>query len=367
MAKQNYYDILGVAKSANKDEIKKAFYKLAGKHHPDKGGDESKFKEINEAYQTLSDEKKKKEYDMYGESFAGRSGGSASQSQNGFGGFNQNDFQNMNFDFGDMGGFEDMFGDMFSGFGFDGFGGSPKQRRGRDISIDIEISFEESIFGVERNVLVNKLSNCNTCEGSGAKKESGTVTCTTCNGKGKVHEARRTFMGTVQTVRVCDACDGSGKIPKEKCADCKGAGVKNSKEEIHIVIPAGINSGEMIRMTGAGEGIKNGLSGDMFIKVRVSGDKLWSREGYNLVMNHKIKLSDALLGGKHIIYGIDGKIDLDIPAGVSINEVIKITGRGVPNQNRGRGDAIIRLHIELPKKLSKKAKGFVEELREEGL
>ena len=355
MAKQNYYDILGVSKSANKDEIKKAFYKLAGKHHPDKGGDEAKFKEINEAYQTLSDEKKKKEYDMYGESFAGRSGGSSSQSQNGFGGFNPNDFQNMNFDFGDMGGFEDMFGDMFSGFGF---GGGVKQRRGRDISIDIEISFEESIFGVERNILVNKLSSCVSCEGTGAKKESGTITCHTCNG---------TFMGTVQTVRVCDVCDGAGKIPKEKCSDCKGAGVRNTKEEIHVVIPAGINSGEMIRMASAGEGIKNGQSGDMFIKVRVASNKVWSREGYNLVMNHKIKLSDALLGAKHVIDGIDGKIDLDIPAGVSINEVIKITGRGVPNQSRGRGDAIIRLHIEIPKKLSKKAKDFIQELREEGL
>ena len=266
MAKKDYYNTLGVEKGATADIIKKAFYKLAAKHHPDKGGDETKFKEVNEAYQTLSDEKKRKEYDMYGESFNGGYGQGQQQQGAGFGGFgfDPSQFQDMNFDFGDMG---DAFGDIFSGFGF----GGPRERRGNDVSIEIEIPFADSIFGTERTVLVNKLSACNTCKSTGADKSSGTVTCTTCNGKGKVTEARRTFMGTVQSVRSCEVCDGTGQIPKTKCVDCKGHGVKQTREEIHIVVPVGITNGEMIKMIGQGEGIKNGITGDMFVKIRVNG------------------------------------------------------------------------------------------------
>jgi molecular chaperone DnaJ len=361
MAKKDYYGTLGVEKNANADAIKKAFFKLAAKHHPDKGGDEAKFKEVNEAYQTLSDEKKRREYDMYGESFAGANNGGGSGFSGGFGGFDPSQFQDMGFDFGDMG---DAFGDIFSGFGF----GGPRERRGNDVSIEIEIPFAESIFGTERTVLVNKISACTTCKSTGADKSAGTTTCTTCNGKGKVNEIRKTFMGTVQSVRNCTVCDGTGQIPKAKCADCKGHGVKHNREEIHIVVPVGITNGEMIKMMGQGEGIKNGASGDMFVKVRVASHPIWSRNGSDLVMTHKIKLTDALLGTKQKILGLDGDMDIDIPAGVSIGETIRVSGRGVPsNMRKSRGDALIKLQIELPKKLSKSAKKLVEEMREEGL
>jgi molecular chaperone DnaJ len=360
MAKKDHYSTLGVAKSASKDEIKKAFYKLAAKHHPDKGGDEAKFKEVNEAYQILSDDKKRKEYDMYGESFSHSNPGASGFGGFG-GGFDASGFSDMQFDFGDLG---DIFGDMFSGFGY----GGQQVRRGRDISIEIEIPFVESIFGTERKVLISKISKCKTCNASGAKPGSGTKTCETCNGKGKIHETRKTFMGAFQTVKNCDTCEGLGTVPKENCSDCRGLGVKNVREEINITIPAAINNGEMIKMSGMGEAMKGAASGDLFVKIRVSNDKDWHREGFDLVTTHKIKLTDALLGKKEVLRGLDGEISFDIPSGVSVGESIRISGRGVPNQNRrSRGDVIVRLSIELPKKLTKKSKALIEELREEGI
>lgn len=361
MAK-NYYDILGVEKSAGKDEIKKAFYKLAAKYHPDKkGGDEQKFKEVNEAYQTLSDERKRKEYDTYGQTFAGQGqGGQGGFSGfGGFGGFNAQDFQGVDFDFGDLG---DIFGDMFGG-------GGMRPRRGRDISLEIDVTFKESVFGTERNVLINKISTCKTCAGSGAKKGSGTVTCTICNGKGQVHDTKRTIMGTFQTVKTCEVCHGKGQVPKEKCPDCKGVGVLNAREEINIQVPAGISNGEMIRMTAQGEAVSGGQSGDMYIKVSVQTDKLWKREGHDLSIKHSIKLTDALLGVKHTIAGLDGDIAIDIPAGASTGEILRVKGRGVPHihDKAKRGDVLVRIDIAMPKKLSKQANAYIEKLKEEGL
>lgn len=356
MAK-NYYDVLGVDKAAKKEDIKKAFYKLASKHHPDKGGDAEKFKEINEAYQVLSDDKKRKEYDTYGQTFNGQGPYGAG----GFGGFNASDFENMQFDFGDLG---DMFGDIFGGFG-----GGTRAKRGRDISLEIDVTFKESIFGTERNVLINKVGTCQTCEGSGAKKGSEMITCTICNGQGKIHDVKRTFMGSFQTVRTCDTCHGKGKIPKERCHDCRGAGVLNMREEIHIEVPAGISNGEMIRMGGQGEAVSGGQSGDLYIRINVQADKLWKREGNDLVIKHSIKLTDALLGTKQTIEGLDGAMELDIPAGVSAGEVLRVKGRGVPHVHdiKRRGDVLVKLDIAMPKKLSKKAMSYIEGLKEEGI
>ena len=358
MAK-NYYDVLGLDKSAKKDEIKKAFYKLASKYHPDKGGDAEKFKEINEAYQVLSDDKKRKEYDTYGQTFNGQGpmGGGWSQ---GFGGFNASDFADMQFDFGDLG---DIFGDMFGG------GAGMRTKRGRDISLEIDVTFKEAVFGTERNVLINKISTCSICDGTGAKKASEMVTCTTCNGQGKVHDVKKTFMGTFQTVRTCEVCYGKGKIPKERCHECRGAGVVNAREEIHIEVPAGIGNGEMIRMAGMGEAISGGQTGDLYVKIHVHTDKLWKREGNDLVIKHSIKLTDALLGIRQTIDGLDGPIELDIPAGVSAGETLRVKGRGVPHvhDKHRRGDVLIKLEIAMPKKLSKKAMKLVEEMKEEGL
>lgn len=370
MSQKNYYEILGVNKSASKEEIKKAFYKLASKYHPDKkGGDEAKFKEANEAYQVLSNDQKRKEYDTYGQTFsgAGNQGGASGFGGQGFGGFdfsgfNQGDFQNMNFDFEDLG---DIFGDIFGGSGFGGFGGS-REKRGRDMSLEMDISFEESIFGVERNVLISKVSKCKTCTGSGAKVGTKMETCKKCNGKGKIQDIKRTIFGAMQSIKVCDDCHGKGEVPKEKCHDCHGKGILNTKEDIKISVPAGINNGEVLRMTGMGEAVQNGKSGDLYIKIIVKQDKIWNREGNNLVINHNIKLSDALLGAKHTIDGIDGKIDINIPAGVSTNEILKVSGRGVPYNKSSRGDVLIKINIIIPKKLSKKAENIIKELKEEG-
>lgn len=362
MATKDYYSVLGIEKGASKDDIKKAFYKLAAKYHPDKkGGDESKFKEVNEAYQTLSDDKKRKEYDTYGQTFngAGPQGGGFG----GFsGGFNQGDFSDMQFDFGDLG---DIFGDMFTG----GFGGAPRQKRGRDISLEIDVPFTEAIFGTERNVLLSKVSTCISCTGSGAKPGTKKKTCTTCNGQGKVHDVKKTFMGNFQTVNTCGACNGVGQVPEEKCHDCKGAGVLNKREEVNIAVPAGISNGEMIRMTGMGEAVSSGISGDLYVKINVMQHKLWKREGNDLAITHDIKLTDALLGVKHSIDGLDGSIDIEIAPGAHAGEIMRVKGRGVPHlhEKNRRGDVLVKLSIAMPRKLSKKAVAFIEGLKEEGL
>lgn len=371
MSQKNYYELLGVTKSASKEEIKKAFYKLAAKYHPDKkGGDEAKFKEVNEAYQVLSNDQKRKEYDTYGQTFsgAGSQGGAGFGQGQGFGGFdfsgfqgfNQGDFQDMDFDLGDI------FGDIFGG---GGFGGQQREKRGRDMSLEMDISFEESVFGVERNVLISKISKCKTCVGSGAKTGTKMETCKKCNGKGKIQDVKRTIFGAMQSVKMCDECHGKGEVPKEKCETCKGHGVLNQKEDIKISIPAGINSGEVIRMGGMGEAVQGGKSGDLYVKILVKPHKTWKREGNDLVMSHDIKLSDALLGAKHIIPTLDGNVEVQIPAGAHTNDILRVKGKGVPfasNRNQ-RGDILIKINIQIPKKLSKKAEEMVHKLREEGL
>jgi molecular chaperone DnaJ len=357
---KNYYDVLGVDKGATKEDIKKAFYKLAGKYHPDKkGGDEAKFKEVNEAYQVLSDESKRKEYDTYGQTFNGQ-GPQQGGGFGGFGGFDASDFGGMQFDFGDLG---DIFGDAF------GFGGGSRQKRGRDISTELNIPFTESIFGTERKILLSKVSTCKECAGSGAEKDSKMITCIKCNGQGKVHDTKKTFMGSFQTVRTCDTCHGKGKIPEHKCRECKGVGVKETREEIAITIPAGINNGEMIRLSQMGEAVAGGATGDLYVKINVSSHSMWKREGHDLVITHSIKLTDALLGATHIINGIDGDITIDIPHGAAAGEILRIKNRGVPHihEKNKRGDVLIKLVIAMPKKLSRDAENLIKKLQEEGL
>jgi molecular chaperone DnaJ len=204
-----------------------------------------------------------------------------------------------------------------------------------------------------------------SCKRVGSKLK----TCTTCNGQGKVHDVKKTFMGAFQTVRTCDVCRGTGKVPEEKCHDCKGHGVVNSREEVNISIPAGIANGEMMRMSGMGEAIAGGVTGDLYVKVNVSSHKIWRREGNDLVITHEIKLTDALLGARHTIEGLDGSIDIEIAPGASTGEVLRVKGRGVPHvhEKNRRGDALVKLTIAMPKKLSKKAMAFIEGLKDEGL
>jgi molecular chaperone DnaJ len=359
MSNKDYYNILGVSKSASKDEIKKAFRTLAHKYHPDKeGGDEKKFKEIGEAYSVLGDDKKRAEYDTYGRTFAG--GGSAGGQPFG-GGFDFSGFegfggsQHMEFDL------NDLFGDFFGG------NRRTQQKRGRDISIDIELSFKESVFGVKRQVLFTKTGTCLTCSGSGAKKGVDMITCNACNGAGKLHETKQTMFGAFSTARVCDKCHGKGKIPKEKCETCKGMGVVRREEDITVAVPAGINNGEMIRMTGGGEAVPDGIPGDLYIKVHVKHDPNFKKEGYDLIMSLSIKLSDALLGSSKKIETLDGDLTLKIPQGVTFGERLRIKGKGVPKGTSGRGDLYVKIDIQIPTKISREAKKAIETLRDEGI
>lgn len=356
MAK-NYYDILGVSKTASKEEMKKAFHKLAHKYHPDKkGGDEARFKELNEAYQVLSDDSKRAQYDQYGS----YSPGAGPQQGQGFGGF---DFSQGGFDFSQSG-FGDL-NDIFSEF-FGGGGGRQQARRGRDISTEIQVTFEDAVFGVERNILLTKTSACETCHGGGGKPGSKMTKCTKCNGAGKVHETRRSIMGTYSSVKVCEDCAGSGQVPEEKCVTCRGLGVLKKETPIKVMIPAGIKDGEMIRMAGLGEAIPKGTAGDLYIKINVPRHPIFTRDGSNLVMNLDIKLTEAMLGSERTIKTLDGDITVKIPEGVSIGETLRVKGKGVPS-GRGRGDLMIKLNIKLPTKLSKHAREIIEKLKSEGI
>lgn len=347
MAK-NYYDILGVDKKATKEDVKKAFRKLAQKYHPDKGGDEAKFKEITEAYSVLGDDKKRKEYDTYGQSFNG--GG------NPFEGFDFSGFQQggMEFDLGDI------FGDLFGGRG-------PRQRRGRDISIDIEVTFKESVQGGARKILITKVGKCDICSGSGAKPGTEMDTCKTCNGAGRVHESRNSILGAFSSVRNCPTCEGSGKVPKEECKNCSGRGVLRKEEEIKVTIPAGIDGGEMIRMPGLGEAAKGGVSGDLYIKVHVKPHPVFKKQGMNLVMEMPLKLTDALLGTTVTVTTIDDKtLEVKVPPMTAPEQTLRIRNKGVNVDGRA-GDLLIHLTAAFPKKLSSKAKKLVEELKNESL
>jgi molecular chaperone DnaJ len=349
---KDYYKILGLQKGSSRDEVKKAFRKLSAQYHPDKKtGDEAKYKEITEAYATLGDEKKKATYDTYGHAQAG--GGQPG------GGFNWGDFQQ-----GGGGSFEFDINDIFENFGF---GGGRQQERGRDISIDINLNFEESIFGVTRKVLITKNAVCTVCEGSGAKKGTAMSTCSTCNGAGKIHEARQTIMGSFSTVRECSTCHGTGKVPKERCTNCAGAGVARTQEEIQIKVPAGIQNGEVIRMTGRGEAIKGGQTGDLYIKIQVEPHNTIKRDGANLYTKQTIKLTDALLGATYKIVTLDGEVAVNIPAGITHGELLRIKNKGVPVDGSRRGDFMIKIEILNPKSLSKKARKLVEDLKAEGL
>jgi len=354
---KDYYEILGVTKSASEDEIKKAFRSLAHKYHPDKkGGDEQKFKELSEAYAVLSDKKKRAEYDTYGKTFSGGAGP-------GFGGF---DFSNFAQGFGGNAsdGVEFDLGDIFGEF----FGGSGKRaRRGRDISIDIELTFRDAVFGTERRVLISKMAICETCTGTGAKKEGGFAQCAACNGKGQVRETRNTLLGTFTSTRVCPTCRGKGEIPKQPCETCRGDGVLRKQEEVHVVIPAGIENGEMIRMPGRGEAAFATSPGDLYVKIHVRPDRLFTREGNSLVTALSIKLTDALLGGEYTIQTLDGETALTVPQGITQGEFLRIRGKGVPTGRSGRGDLLVRIDIEFPKKLSKAAKDAIEKLKKEGI
>lgn len=350
---KDYYKILGVTKSASKEEIKKAYRKLAHEHHPDKtGGDGQHFKEVNEAYQVLGNDRKRKEYDMYGQVFDEGGGGNGGWD---FGNFSQG------FSSGDTGvNFEEIFEGVFGGFG-----GRHYARRGRDISIDVELSFEEAVFGAERRVLLNKLNKCARCGGEGVSEGSKKTRCVACRGSGTIKETRRSFIGVFSNLKECDSCHGRGEVPEKPCKECAGLGVVKSDEEVVIRIPAGVNNGEMIKMSGGGEAIYGGVSGDLYIKLHVRDHATFRREGRNLLMDLEIPFSEAVLGCEKNINILDGVIKVTVPNGVDSGEVLRVRGKGVPSE-RGRGDLLISIKVKTPKRLSRRAKQLMEELKEEG-
>lgn len=347
---KDYYAILGVAETATREDVKKAFRSLAHKYHPDKqGGDEKRFKEVTEAYSILSDEQKRAQYDARRRSGFGGGSGFA-----GGAGFDPSQF-NMDVNI------EDIFGDFA-----DLFGGGRRQRRGRDMSLEMRMTFKEAIFGTERTVVIKKQSACDTCGGTGGAPKSEWVTCTTCDGKGSVKEVQRTVLGSMQRVRTCEVCAGHGKTPKEKCSTCTGRGVVTKDEEIRIRVPAGSHDGATVRMEGRGEAIFRGTPGDLYVSIRVEKDKRFVREGSTLITGLTIKPSEALLGVTKEIESLDGMETVVVPPLGEGSDVIRIPGKGVPT-GRGRGELLVEVIVEYPKKLSKKAKELATELQKEGV
>lgn len=354
----DYYLTLGVSKSATKDDIKKAYRKLAHEYHPDKsGGDDKKFKEINEAYQVLSDEKKRAEYDRYGRVFSGNAG-SAGFGETGF----DFDFSGASNGFGD---FSEIFEDFF------GMGGSRRRggrmRRGRDISIEIDISFAEAIFGTKRGILLKKFGECPACRASGVEPGSKTLKCQTCEGSGTVRDQKNSFFGRVSMLKECPKCRGRGELPEKECRNCRGSGILRKEEEVTVQIPFGIENGEAISLSGQGEAVSGGIAGDLYVRVRVHPHPEMSREGKNIVMNLDIPLTLAILGGEKIIKTLDGELKIKIPAGLDSGEVLRVRAKGVPIDSGIRGDLLISIQVRNPKNLSKIARQLIEELKKEGI
>ncbi|HBB38501.1 MAG: Chaperone protein DnaJ [Candidatus Magasanikbacteria bacterium GW2011_GWD2_43_18] len=364
---KDYYKILGVDKGASQDEIKKAFRKLAHKHHPDKpGGDEATFKEVNEAYQVLGDETKRKQFDQYGSDFQqqGGFGGGAGwedfmRAARGGGGFQGGG--GAQFDFGDI------FGDMFGFGGGSSRGGQGRTRRGNDVQVDIEITFEEAAFGVERDIRLQKQNDCDVCSGSGAEPGSDVKTCVECGGRGQVIRVQQTILGAMQTAATCPTCHGAGKKSEKSCKHCSGAGMVRSESSYKVKIPGGIDNGGVIRLTGKGESAgAQGHAGDLYVQVHVRSKAGFQRHEFDIYTEVSISFVQAALGDKIEIDTLDGKKKLVIPEGTQPGQKFKLKNLGVTRlHHTGRGDQYVTVNVAVPKKLSKKAKKLVEELRGE--
>lgn len=348
MAK-DLYEVLGVPKTASQDDIKKAFRKLAHEHHPDKGGDETKFKEASAAYQILSDVEKRKQYDQFGTT------DNAGPGAGGFGGFNFNGQGFGNMDFGDLG---DIFGGMFGG------GGARQRRpRGSDLQMDITLSFKESVFGVEKELTLTKGNACEHCGGVGAEPGTSLKTCKECEGKGFKVIVQRTILGAMQTRVSCEACNGAGEVPETPCKTCHGSGVERGRKTLRVDIPAGVEHGTRIRVRGQGESIgTQGEAGDLYLLVRVTPDKRFERDGDNIFTEKTIGFTQAALGDEVKVDTVEGVVTLKIPPGTQSGDQLRLRGKGVGTGRGGRGDQIVIVTVVTPKKLDRKQKQLLEEL-----
>ena len=356
--KRDYYEVLGVSRGASEDEIKKAYKKMARKYHPDLNpGDktaEEKFKEVNEAYEVLSDADKKARYDQYGHAGVDPNFGAG-----GFGGGFDGSF-----DFGDLG---DIFGSFFGG----GFGGGRRTnpnapQRGESIRMSIAISFEEAAFGCEKAVTVERYETCDTCHGNGCAPSTSPEVCPDCHGTGTVQVRRQTPMGVFATSSPCPKCGGKGRIIHQPCKDCRGSGMVRKKKTIQASIPAGIDNGQTISIRGQGNAGKNGgPAGDLLITITVRPHELFRREGTSVLCEAPITFTQAVLGAELEIPTIDGKVKYTLPEGTQSGTTFRLKGKGIPSINgRGRGDQYVTVYIETPKNLNKEQKEALKKFAE---
>jgi molecular chaperone DnaJ len=354
--KRDYYEVLGVEKGASDDEIKKAYRKLAKKYHPDLNPDDSsaeqKFKEVSEAYEILSDKEKRSRYDQFGHAGVDPNFG-AGGGAGGFGGFG-------GFDMGDI------FGDIFGG-GFGGFGGRSRARRGpqrgSDVNTEVSISFEEAAFGCEKEINLYRIETCPDCSGSGAKPGTEVTTCSVCGGRGQVTTTQRTILGNMQTVTTCSACGGKGKIAKEPCVKCAGKGRVRKNRKIKVKIPAGIDNGQTISLSGQGNAGEQGApNGDLYVSVYVKPSQMFERSGFDVSYKMDISFAEAALGATVEVPTLDGKVKYEIPEGTQPGTVFRFKGKGIPYLKRsGRGDQYVMVNVTVPKHLSAKQKELLKE------
>lgn len=364
--KRDYYEALGVSKDASADEIKKAFRRAAIEHHPDRGGDEAKFKEVNEAYEVLKDPSKRQRYDQFGHAGVGGNGGSG----NPYAGFGGQAGQSANFDFGDMG-----LGDIFSSFfggGQQASGGPRRQQRGRDVETQVEISFEQAIFGTEVELNLNLEDSCEHCKGTTVEPGYELKTCDQCGGSGQVVSVTRTIFGNIQQASVCPKCQGRGKIPDKVCTVCHGKGTSAKKQVVKMKIPAGIDDGATVRLREHGEAVANGPKGDLYVNIRVKSHKLFTREGELILSNEHIDMADAALGTEIEVGTVDGAVHMKIPAGTQSGSDFKLSGHGVPRLKGGRstgdqnrGAHIVTIVVDTPTKLSTAQQELLQQFRTE--
>ncbi len=368
--KRDYYEVLGVNKNATDDELKKAYRKLAKKYHPDANPDnkkeaEAKFKEVNEAYETLSDPQKRKMYDQFGpdgpQGFNGAGGpfgggnGYYSYTSSGFDGFS---------DFGDLG---DIFSSFFGG-GFGGRSNTRKQngpRKGADLNLHIDITFEQAFLGVEKEIAITRNEECNVCHGTGAKPGTSVTKCPTCNGTGQIRQVQNTILGQMQTTRTCTNCHGTGEIIKEPCDNCRGKGTVRKQPKIKVKIPAGIDDGQTVVLRGEGEpGEKGGPKGDLYITVRLKKHSIYSRKGNNVHCDIPITITQATLGAELEIPMVDGsKEKYKIPEGTQTGTKFTIRGKGFKSVSSSSvGDFVFTVNVQTPKKLSKEQRELLVQL-----
>ncbi|KKQ71835.1 MAG: chaperone protein DnaJ, molecular chaperone DnaJ [Candidatus Peregrinibacteria bacterium GW2011_GWC2_39_14] len=372
---KDFYETLGVQKSATEQEIKRAYRKMAMKWHPDKHkgdkGAEEKFKEINQAYEVVSDPKKRQTYDQYGSMPGYNPNSTGGTSGTGFGGadgFSQGGFGGGGFDFSGFSG--EGFSDIFETF----FGGGNRRgrsrkgpRRGSDIEATISITFEEAAFGTEKELEITKIGKCDACNGNGAEPGTPIITCDECNGTGEVRTVRNTILGQIATSKTCDKCQGEGKTPKAPCKRCNGAGRMRVVEHVKIRIPAGVDNGTTIKLSGKGEaGTKGGDFGDLYTTMRVSQSKKFNREGFDINTEKKIGIAQAVLGSEVDIETLYGLIKLKIPAGTQSGKVFRLKEYGVKKLNDNeRGDHFVTVIVDIPNKLSKRERELYNELAKE--